>query len=365
MCAAVQLVGSIKTKYTHELVFFVTTGHTRPHPTHHAHTLSEQGVSQQANERVVVGRRTMHPRYLLDMYVLRRFAPPPVRRHCAQLFRVRHTACAGWLWIEVFQMATLDALHEKGHLGVSWYLCELPVDRDADPSGHAKVSIGRAASFGRLDVVRYLCELPADQGVDPSEDDNAAIRWAAEEGHLRVVRYLCELPVDRGVDPSAHADDTVRQAARFGHLDVVRYLCELPVDRGVNASADDDAVIWAAKQGHLDVVRYLCELSVDRGVDVCSHAARQAAERGHLSVVRYLCDLPAGRGADPSAVLSEESRSNVVRYLCNTHCSAHRLSSWAPHSSIADIQQQALTSSALSPLLAVRALVRRRRAIVV
>ena len=106
-------------------------------------------------------------------------------------------------------MATLDVQQGKAPLqqnasrADSRYLCELPVERYADPSGHVKVSIGRAAADGHLDVVRYLCELPMGRGVDPAADDNAAVRLAAAEGHLDVVRYLCELPADRGVDWSA------------------------------------------------------------------------------------------------------------------------------------------------------------------
>ena len=162
-----------------------------------------------------------------------------------------------------------------------------------------------------------------------------ATRYAARAGHLNVVRYLCELPVERGVDPAAHSSRAVAYAASKGHLDVVRYLCELPVDRGVDPSAGG------------------------------SRAFRYAARKGHLDVVRYLCDLPLGRGVDPSAIVLawEQNHSDVNWYLRNTYCGALPLSLMAPHSAIADIQQQASTSSARLPLLVIRALIRQHRVI--
>ena len=100
------------------------------------------------------------------------------------------------------------------------------------------------------------------------------------------------------------------------------------------------------------MVRYLCELPVGRGVDPSVNdnaAVRSAARGGRLDVVRYLCELPVDRGVDPSAVLNDELPLDVARYLCKAYCSAQQWDSQ---------QQQALRS----PLLAVRALVRQRRA---
>ena len=151
--------------------------------------------------------------------------------------------------------------------------------------------------------------LSVDRSGDSSLDDIYAVGRAAAEGNLDVVRYLCELPVDRGVDPSANGNYAVRLAAKQGHLDVVRYLCELPANRGVDPSANGN------------------------------YAVRFADEHGHSDVVRYLCELPTARGVNPSA--------------------------WVPNSALAHMQQQALTSCARSPLLVVRALLRRRRAIVI
>ena len=181
--------------------------------------------------------------------------------------------------------------------------------------------------MGVLDAIELLCDCTGNRGAVSAHGDTAAKRDVAQ--------FLSGLPMDRGVDPSAYGSYAVKLAAGQGRLDVVRYLCELPVDRGVDPSAGG------------------------------SRAFRYAARKGHLDVVRYLCDLPLGRGVDPSAIVLawEQNHSDVNWYLRNTYCSALPLSLMAPHSAIADIQQQASTSSARLPLLVIRALIRQHRVI--